>query len=76
MFKTTPVIVFRKNTSLKQIIGANTIRDNQKILNVKRNAIKGDCNPCDTNQKSTQTKEKHKQNAHNDGNRAQPLNDF
>ena len=29
-FKATPVIVFRKNTSLRQIIGKNTVRVNEK----------------------------------------------
>ena len=30
-FKATPAITFRKNTSLRQIMGANTIRPNQKL---------------------------------------------
>ena len=32
VFKAPPVIAFRKNTSLRQIIGTNTIRGNQKLL--------------------------------------------
>ena len=35
VFKSTPGIAFRKNKSLKQIIGTNTIKDNQKLLKVK-----------------------------------------
>ena len=71
MFKATPVIAFRKNTSLRQIIGTNTIRHNQKLLKVKQNATKGECIPCNTSRclscqqiiatttfESTQTKEK------------------
>ena len=30
-FKATPAINFRKNTSLRQIMDANTIRPNQKL---------------------------------------------
>ena len=48
VFKATPVIAFRKNTSLKQIIGTNTIRDNEKLLKVKENATKGECIQCNT----------------------------
>ena len=47
-FKATPVIAFRKNTSLRQINGTNTIRDNQKLLKAKQNATKGECIPCNT----------------------------
>ena len=35
VFKATPVIAFRKNTSLRQIIGTNTTRHNQKLVKVK-----------------------------------------
>ena len=31
VFKATPAINFRKNTSLRQIMDANTIRPNQKL---------------------------------------------
>ena len=48
VFKATPDIAFRKNTSLRQIIGTNTIKHNQKLLNVKQNATKGECIPCNT----------------------------
>ena len=71
VFKATPVIVFCKNTSLRQIIGTNTIRDNQKVLKVKQNVTKGECIPHNTSRclscqqivtttifASTQTKEK------------------
>ena len=68
--KQQSVITFRKNISLRQIIGANTIRQNQKLLKGKQNATKGKCNPCNisrclscqqiiaTTFTSTQTKEK------------------
>ena len=35
VFKATPFIAFRKNTSSRQIIGTSTIRHNQKLLKVK-----------------------------------------
>ena len=35
-----------KNTSLRQIIGTNTISHNQKLLKVKQNVTKGECIPC------------------------------
>ena len=44
----TPVTTFRKNTSLRQIIGTNTFSHNQKLLKVKQNVTKGDCIPCNT----------------------------
>ena len=66
VFKVTPVIAFRKNTSLRQIIGKNTIRHE-----IKLNMTKGECIPCNTSQclscqqiistttfESTQTNEK------------------
>ena len=31
---------------LRQIAGANTIRDNQKLLKFKQNATKEECIPC------------------------------
>ena len=42
VFNATPVIPFCKNTLLREIIGTNTNRDNQKPLKVKQNAIKGE----------------------------------
>ena len=48
VFKATPVIAFRKNTSSRQIIGANTISHKQKLLKVKQNVTKGECIPCNT----------------------------
>ena len=41
VFKSTPIIAFRKNASLVRITGTNTIRHNQKLLKVKKNASKG-----------------------------------
>ena len=40
VLKATPVITLRKNTLLRQIVGENTIRDNQKLLKIKQ---KGEC---------------------------------
>ena len=48
VFKAPPVITFRKNTSLRQIIGTNTIRDNQKLLNAKQNVTKRERIACNT----------------------------
>ena len=48
VFKTKSVIAFRKNTLLRQIIGTNTIRHNQKLLKVKQNMTKGGYIPCNT----------------------------
>ena len=48
VFKATPVIAFRKNISLRQIIGTNTISHNQKLLKVKQNVTKGKCITCNT----------------------------
>ena len=42
------VIAFRKNTSLKQHIGANTIRNNQKILLPTQTTTPGQCTRCYT----------------------------
>ena len=43
-----PIIAFRKNTSLKQLIGTNTIRNNQKFLTPTQTTITGQCTPCYT----------------------------
>ena len=48
VFKATPVIAFRKNTSLRQIIGTNAISHNQKHLKAKKDVAKGECIPCNT----------------------------
>ena len=40
VFKATSITAFRKNTSLRQIIGSNTISHNQKRLKVKQNMTK------------------------------------
>ena len=34
-FSTLPIIAFRKDTSLKQIIGTNTIHNNEKLKKLK-----------------------------------------
>ena len=47
-FKAIPIIAFLKNTSLRKIIGTNTIRHNQTLLKVKENVTKGECIPCNT----------------------------
>ena len=40
VFKATPVIAFHRNTSLRQIIGTDTISHNKKLLKVKQNVTK------------------------------------
>ena len=42
------MIAFRKNTSLKQLIGTNTIRSNQKFLTPRQTTTAGQCTPCYT----------------------------
>ena len=64
------MIAFHKNTSLKQLIGTNTVKNNQKVLSPTQIATAGQCTPCYTSQliccqqvlktttfSSTQTKE-------------------
>ena len=43
-----PMIAFRKNKSLKQLIGTNTIRNNQKFLTATQTTTAGQCTPCYT----------------------------
>ena len=43
-----PMIVFRKSTSLKQLIGTNTIRNNQKFFTPTQTTTAGQCTPCYT----------------------------
>ena len=43
VYKTISAIALCKNTSLRPLIGADTIRNNQELLNVKRNATKETC---------------------------------
>ena len=42
------MITFRKNTSLKQLTGTNTIRNNQKFLAPTQTTTAGQCTPCYT----------------------------
>ena len=42
------MIAFRKNKSLKQLIGTNTIRNNQKFLTATQATTAGQCTPCYT----------------------------
>ena len=42
-FTTLPIIAFRKDISLKQIIGTNTIRNNEKLVKTKNNHHAGKC---------------------------------
>ena len=42
------MIAFRKNTSLKRLIGVNTIRNNQKFLTPTQTTTTGQCTPCYT----------------------------
>ena len=46
VFKAAPVMAFHKNALLRQIIGTDTIKNNQKLLKIKQNATKGECIPC------------------------------
>ena len=41
-------IAFHKNTSLKQLIGTNTIRNHQKFLTPTQTTTAGQCTPCYT----------------------------
>ena len=43
------MIAFLKNTSLKQLTGTNTIRNNQKFLTPTQTTNAGQCTPCYTN---------------------------
>ena len=47
-FSTLPIIAFRKGTSLKQIIGTNTIHNNEKLIKTKINHHTGKCVPCNS----------------------------
>ena len=47
-FGTLPIIAFRKGTSLKQIIGTNTIHNNEKLIKTKNNHYAGKCVPCNS----------------------------
>ena len=45
-----PMIAYRKNTNLKQLIGTNTIRNNKKFLTPTQKTITRQCIPCYTSQ--------------------------
>ena len=45
-FKSTPVIVFRINTLLREIVGTSTICHSQKLLKFKQNVTKRKRTPC------------------------------
>ena len=47
-FGTLPIIAFRKCTSLKQIIGTNTIHNNQKLIKTKNNHHTEQGVPCNS----------------------------
>ena len=47
-FSTLPIIAFRKSTSLKQIIGTNTIHNNEKLIKTKNNNHTGKYIPCNS----------------------------
>ena len=47
-FSTLPIITYRKGTSLKQIIGTNTIHNNEKRIKTKINHHTGKCVPCNS----------------------------
>ena len=46
-FSTLPIIAFWKDTSMKQIIGPNTIHNNKKFIKTKNNHT-GKCVPCNS----------------------------
>ena len=43
-----PMLAFCKNACLKQLIGTNTIRNNQKLITPTQTATTGHCIPCYT----------------------------
>ena len=47
-FSMLPIIVFRSGTTLKQIIGTNTIHNNEKLIKTKINYPTGKCVPCNS----------------------------
>ena len=47
-FSTFPIRAFRKGTSLKQIIGTNTIHNNQNLIKTKNNHQTGKCVQCNS----------------------------
>ena len=47
IFAEPPILAFKRNKNLKDIIGGNKVFDNKKILNVKK-FNKGKCQPCFT----------------------------
>ena len=47
-FSTFPIIAFRNDTSLKQIIGTNTIYNNEKLIKTKSNHHTTMCVPCNS----------------------------
>ena len=47
-FNTLSIIVFRKSSSLKQIIGTNTIHNNEKLIKTKINHHTGKCVLCNS----------------------------
>ena len=47
-YSTLPIIAFRKGTSLKQIIGTNTIHNNEKPIKTENNHDTGKCVPCNS----------------------------
>ena len=47
-FSTLPIIAFRKDTSLKQITGTNTIHNNEKPIKNKNSYHTAKCAPCNS----------------------------
>ena len=44
--RTLPIIAFRKSINVKQIIGTNTVHNNDKLMKTKNNHHKRKCIPC------------------------------
>ena len=52
VFSISPIIAFRKNISLKQLIGCNRIINNKRKLNNGCQSKEGKCSPCRANAKT------------------------
>ena len=50
-FQSSPIIAFRKNKNLKQIIGSNTIEHNKKLIR-SNNKVNGKSSPCLSNSRT------------------------
>ena len=51
VFENKPLLAFRKNKNLRQLIGGNTIEKNKKLLTTNK-FINGKCSPCFSNSRT------------------------